>query len=327
MKKKSISWPVRLAIFCIVLIGLFVIGIIWWTDGISPVDKNDHTPVRFVVKRGESVQKIANRLSAERLIRSKTVFFLLVKAKGIDGRIQAGDFQIKRSMSAEEIAEELQHGAIDVWVTTLEGWRKEEIAAKLTQELKIPEREFVALAKEGYMFPDTYLIPKNASAAAVVAMFQANFDKRVTPQMRALAQKQGLTFDEVIILASLVEREGKTPEDKAIIAGILLNRLRKNMTLDVDATLQYALGYNINEKTWWKKGLTNEDKNVASPYNTYRNPGLPPGPIANPGLVSITAVLHPVKTDYYFYLHDPKGNAHYAKTLKEHEKNIAQYLK
>ena len=144
--------------------------------------------------------------------------------------------------------------------------------------------------------------------------------------MRTAAIKSGLTFEQIITLASIVEREGRTASDRPVIAGILLKRLRANWPLETDATLQFALGYQPQEKTWWKKEITVEDKKIDSPYNTYLNTGLPPGPIANPGLQSIKAVIYPEPTDYWYYLHDSKGVAHYAKTLDGHNANIAKYL-
>lgn len=327
MKKAVASWPVRFSIFFIVVILVVLVGVFWWQDGMSPVDINDQSSVLFVVKRGESVQSIVNRLAAERLIRSRVVFFLLIKLQQADGKIQAGDFRLKRSMTAQEVLKELQHGAIDVWVTILEGWRAEEIAERLSKDLRISPREFLAVAKEGYMFPDTYLLPKDASASAIVGILERNFDRRVPKSLREKASDIGLSFEDVVILASLVEREGRTKEDKRMIAGILLNRLRKGMKLDVDATLQYIIGYDASERTWWKKGLTNEHKQIDSPYNTYMYKGLPPGPICNPGLSSIEATLDPIPSDYLFYLHDKQGNPHYAKTLDEHERNIARYLR
>lgn len=327
MKKAVASWPIRFSIFFIVVILVILIGAFWWQDGISPVDKNDQSSVMFVIKRGESVQSIVNRLAAERLIRSRVVFFLLIKLQQADGNIQAGDFRLKRSMTAQEVLKELQHGAIDVWVTILEGWRVEEIAERLSKDLRISPQEFLAVAKEGYMFPDTYLLPKDASASAIVAILQKNFDRRVPESLREKSSRIGLSFEEVVILASLVEREGRGKEDKRMIAGILLNRLREGMKLDVDATLQYIIGYDATERTWWKKGLTNDHKKIDSPYNTYMYKGLPPGPICNPGLSSIEAVLDPIPSDYFFYLHDKQGTPHYAKTLDEHERNIARYLR
>jgi UPF0755 protein len=157
-------------------------------------------------------------------------------------------------------------------------------------------------------------------------MFLGNFDKKVTAAMRLDAAKTGITFDQTITLASLVEREGRTDADRPMIAGILLNRLHQKMPLQVDATLQYALGYQPFEKSWWKKELTDDDKKINSAYNTYANPGLPPGPIANPGLASIKAAIYPTATDYLYYLHDSTGAIHYAKTVEEHNANVRKYL-
>jgi len=303
-----------------------VTGWFWWRDAISAVDSEDRTPKIFVVRRGEGVKSVAARLANEGFIRSPTGFFLLVKSMGIERDLQAGDFRLNPAMDAATLARELTHGTLDVWVTTLEGWRVEEIAAKLTKELDIPESEFVKVAREGYMFPDTYLVPRDASVGAVAALFTTTFDKKVDEAMRADAKKTGLTFPEVMTLASIVEREGRTNEDRPVIAGILLKRLKADWPLQADATLQYALGYQTGEKTWWKKGLNQEDKKVKSPYNTYLHPGLPPEPIANPGLASIKAVIYPKETDYWYYIHDLEGVVHYGRTLEEHNSNVAKYL-
>jgi UPF0755 protein len=216
---------------------------------------------------------------------------------------------------------------LDVWVTTLEGWRNEEIATKLAQELGVPESEFLKVAREGYMFPDTYLIPREASAGAIVNLFYDTFNKKITDQMRADSKKSGLPLHELIVMASIVEKEGKTSNDRPVIAGILFNRLENDMPLQVDATLQYIRGYDSVEKTWWRKAIGDEDKKINSPYNTYIHIGLPPEPIANPGIEAIQAVIYPKKTEYLYYIHDSKGLPHYAKTLSEHEKNVATYLR
>lgn len=143
--------------------------------------------------------------------------------------------------------------------------------------------------------------------------------------MRQDAQAASLTPDNVLILASLVEREARASADRPIIAGILLKRLRDGHPLQVDATVQYAIGYTHSDG-WWRKELTTDDLKFKSPYNTYINAGLPPGAICNPGLSSITAVIHPTPTDYYYYLSDKSGQMHYARTLEEHNANIARYL-
>lgn len=325
MKSNStilLRFGILFTVFILLIGGIYL----WWNDGIAPVDPKDNEPVTFVVRSGEGVKSIAARLSQERLIRSPTGFFLLVKFLGIERDLQAGDFRLNRSMDANSVAQELTHGIVDVWVTTLEGWRVEEIASKLTKELDIPQTEFMKFAREGYMFPDTYLIPRDATAAAVANIFLNNFNEKITTQMKSDSVKTGLTFDEVIVLASIVEREGRTNEDRPIIAGILLKRLKENWPLQADATLQYALGYQPMEKQWWKKYLTLDDKTITSRYNTYKYTGLPPKPISNPGISSISAVIYSQDSDYWYYLHDIQGNVHYASTLEEHEANITNYL-
>lgn len=324
--KSNKSYPFRLILFLAVAVTIAASAWAWWRDAIVAVDSASTTPKIFVVRRGEGVKSIAGRLAAEGLIRSPTGFYLLVKVMGLERSLQAGDYRLNAGMDAGTIAKEMTHGTLDVWVTILEGWRAEEVAAKLSKELDIPESEFAKVAREGYLFPDTYLFPKDATVGAVAQLFFSTFDTKVDEALRADAKKTGLTFDEVLTLASIVEREGRTEEDRPMIAGILLNRLNADWPLQADATLQYALGYQVREKTWWKKELFDDDKKVKSPYNTYLNPGLPPGPIANPGIVSIKAVIYPKTSDYWYYLHDPKGGVHYGRTLEDHNRNIEKYL-
>lgn len=312
----------RVAIFFILLIFSFSLAFVWFNEATKPVDSQNKTPVIFVIRKGEAVRDIAVRLKKEGLIRSPLAFFVLVRALGISESIQAGDFRLNPSMDAKTLAQVLTHGTLDVWLTTLEGWRIEEIALKLAQELSIPEQEFLKYAKEGYMFPDTYLIPKEASAAAIAKIMLDNFEKKVGAKLK----NSNIDIAEVVILASLVEREAKFSEDRPKVASVLFNRLKEGMKLDVDATVQYALGYQSDQKSWWKKELTKEDLEIDSPYNTYKNKGLPPTPICNPGLVSIKAVIDPQETEYYYYLSDHQGKMHYAVTLEEHNQNIKRYL-
>lgn len=324
--KSANTMRLRLSIFLLSVVLILSGFWLWWIDGVRPVDPADSRPVLFAVRRGEGVRLIAAKLAQANLIRSPTAFFLLVKILGIERSLQAGEFRINRTMDARAVAQELTHGVYDVWVTTLEGWRLEEIANRLAKDMDIPEAEFLKVAREGYMFPDTYQIPRDASASAIAAIFLETFNLKVTQAMREDAKKIGLRFDEVVTLASIVEREGKTDEDRAVIAGILLKRLAASWPLQADATLQYAAGWQPAEKTWWKKSLTEADKKIKSSYNTYLNPGLPPAPIANPGLAAIKAVIYPADTDYWYYLHDEAGRVHFAKTFEEHNANIAKYL-
>lgn len=323
---KPSTIQVRIIVF--VLVMGFVLGgaAMWWYDGLQEVDARDVSPLSFTVRPGDGVRVISSHLAQDRLIRSPIAFFILVKLKGLETSLQAGEFRLNRSMDALAIAEQLTHGFEDVWVTTLEGWRNEEIAAVLSKNLDIPESEFLAIAREGYMFPDTYRIPRDATAGAIVNMFRMIFDDKVTADMKSAAAKQGLTVDELVAMASIVEREGRTDQDRPVIAGILLKRLKADWPLQVDATLQYALGYQSNEKTWWKTALSDDDRSVKSSYNTYTNLGLPPGAICNPGLSAIQAVVSPKSSDYWYYIHDSAGVVHYARSIEEHEANIAKYL-
>ena len=318
---------IRVISLCVVILFILVGGLAWWNHALGPVDETDTTLVTFVVPNGQGSKEIARRLASEELIRSQIGFYLLVRFFSSNGQIQAGEFRLNKTMDARRIANELTVGMMDAWVTIPEGWRVEEIAMNVAKELNVPEKEFLAVAKEGYMFPDTYSIPQDATAGAVAKILTDTFYEKVTPQMTADAKKAGLSLSSVVILASLVEREGKTNQDRPVIAGILLNRLNQDWPLQVDATLQYILGYQSQEKSWWKKELTNADKTIDSPYNTYMHAGLPPAPIANPGIDALNAVIYPTKTEYMFYIHDSKGTAHYAKTIEEHEKNVADYLR
>jgi len=269
----------------------------------------------FVIRQGEATDSIVKRLYQEGFIRHPWAFKLLLYKEGIRGKIQAGDFYLSPNMSALEIAHTLTHGTLDRWVTLIEGWRSEEMAA----ELGLAASEFKK--HEGFLFPDTYLIPKDASSAAVIKILKNNFNKKIAAVSPKL-QETGLTLKQAIILASIVEREARLDEDRPIVAGILLKRWQNNWPLQVDATVQYALG---REGNWWPK-VNKEDLKVPSPYNTYLYSGLPPGPICNPGLSAIKAVINPQETDYWFYLSDSQGKMHYAKTNEEHNQNILQYL-
>lgn len=321
------SLKIRLGVLAVVIFLFLTVGLIWWQQGTAPVNPFNKTPKIFVVGKGEGVRTIASRLKKDNLIKDQVAFFLLIKKMGIDQDIQAGDFRLNQAMNAQTVAQTLTKGMVDLWVTILEGWRSEEIALKLASDLQLPESQFLKYSQEGYMFPDTYLIPKEATAAAIAQILKDNFRQKVTEELQKEATKSGLTLKETIILASIVEKEANGEEDRSLIAGILLRRLKSGWPLQADATLQYALGYQPEERTWWKKNLTDLDKKFKSPYNTYLNIGLPPEPIGNPGLASIKAVIYPEKSDFWYYLHDPTGGVHFAKTIEEHEINIDKYLR
>jgi UPF0755 protein len=305
------------AIIFVLLFGIVVFAI-WWTVSQSPVNPLDHSNKTFVISKGDGVREVAKKLHDQGLVRDQISFFLLVKKMGIEKNIQAGSYKISPSLNANQLAKKLTVGTEDVWITIPEGWREEEILSFLRTKnfpegLKMSDSKFNI--NEGRNFPDTYLLPKTINLDEILKLMQQNFQKKVNFPV---------TRDQLII-ASLVEREARTGTDRPIVASIIYNRLRNNMALDIDATIQYAIGYTAKDG-WWKKELTTDDLKFKSPYNTYQNPGLPPGPICNPGLSSINAAVNPAQTTYYFYISDKQGHMHYAKTLEEHNINVAKYL-
>ncbi|TSC64411.1 MAG: Uncharacterized protein G01um101493_137 [Microgenomates group bacterium Gr01-1014_93] len=308
-----------------IIIFLFILMVArgWWTGQLSPVS-NEKQEKTIIIANGLSVDEITQKLKKENLIRSETAFKLLVKQKGAGDKLQAGTFKLSPSMSAEEILKALMGGPVESWVTLLEGWRKEEMAKKLNEDLGIDSKEFIKNAKEGYMFPDTYLFSHDVTVEQITKTMRDNFERRFSDDLRLKIKAKGLTEAEGVILASIVEREGRSDKVRQEVASILLKRLKIGMKLDVDATIQYALGFDNDEKTYWRRHITKEEKQIKSPYNTYTNPGLPPGPICNPGLSSLQAVANAdPSTPYLYYYHDSKGNSHYAKTLDEHLENVA----
>lgn len=288
------------------------------------VDSKDKSNKIFVVDKGKGVRELANELKTEGLIRDPVVFFLLVKKLGLDNKIQAGDFRLSPSMSATAIAENLTHGTLDIWITIPEGQRAEEIAAMLKEKIPTYADDWRGKLnlEEGYLFPDTYLIPRSADITFITSLLKNTFNTRyatIPPTTTKLSQ------EEIVTLASLIEREAITDAEKPIIAGILMNRLNAGMPLQVDATIQYAKGQNSRNKKWWEPVLITEYKSVNSPYNTYLSQSLPPGPISNPGLEALKAAAAPADTEFVYYLHDKNGIIRYAKTLEGHNANISKY--
>ena len=315
----------KLIVFAILIIVIAVGGLLWWYRGIQPFNRDDTSYRIFVVEKGAGVREIANKLKREQLISDPVIFFLLVKNLGLDQKIQAGDFRLSPSMPASEIALALTKGTLDIWITIPEGFRADEIADLLQKKIPTYDESWRAILSEheGYLFPDTYLIPRDADKELIVEIFRNNFSAKFEDIYSE--DKTELTEKEVVTIASLVEREARHPEDRPLVASVMLNRLAIDMKLDIDATIQYALGKSRDGKTWWPS-ITQEDyQNVRSVYNTYRNAGLPPTPIANPGLASLEAVIYPAKTKYLYYVSDKEGNNHYAETLEEHNANIKKY--
>lgn len=290
----------------------------------------------FEVKEGAAGDSVARSLEEEGLIRSGLAFRVLIRVKGEDAILKPGFYELDPSKPTLAIFEHLIKGETLTRKATIpEGLTIEQIAVALEkQEVAPAEQVYQAASKnggrfgeifpdslEGYLLPDTYEFPWQADGEQVVAILTAHFSKAVDPLWQKHKGKTGLSLRETVILASMVEREAQVASERPIIAGVYVNRLKKDMKLQCDATVQYALGKP-------KAVLLYADLENPSPYNTYRYPGLPPGPIACPGIASIEAAMNPKASDYLFYVrNDVKndGSHVFAKDYAGHQRNIAKY--
>ncbi|OGV92406.1 hypothetical protein A3B57_04155 [Microgenomates group bacterium RIFCSPLOWO2_01_FULL_47_10] len=319
-----------LRLFAGIILASLAIGawVYYQTTPVSPVQ----TPTTFIIKKGETVARIGQNLKSKNLIRSPGVFKLYVMVSGITQNIQAGSFKLSENLTTPAIARSLTSGRQDIWVTVLEGWRREEIADSLENAFTAAGAGFdravfltATRGMEGQLFPDTYLFPLDSNEDTIASIMTNTLDTKLTPLLADIT-KSGYTQNQILTMASIIEREAKNSNDRKMVSGILWQRIENNWPLQVDATLQYAKGYDAVQKTWWKPPLA-IDKAIKSPYNTYLNPGLPPGPICSPSLDSIVAALAPTPSDYWFYITDGQGVMHYAKTAEQHNQNVQTYLR
>jgi UPF0755 protein len=304
---------------------------------------SDDTPIAFVVDPGETAVEIADRLRTAGLVSDAELFRRYVQYHGLDAGIEVGEFTLRQTMTIPEIAQTLQKGQRPEQVVTVqEGLRLEQVAAVVAEQTGISAAEFLALATggwrdaglafdfladlppgatlEGFLFPDTYRLPEDATAGDLLGRMLKTFEERVSPEMRAAAANRGLTVHQLVTLASIVEREAVLDDERPLIAGVYANRLESGWFLGACPTVQYSLGAPAE---WWPQ-LTLENTEMDSPYNTYRNLGLPPGPICSAGLASLQAAAFPADTDYFFFLADctKKDGSHmFAVTEGEHLAN------
>ena len=318
------------------------------------VDKTDTTVVEFEVPSGSSLSSVSRRLEEAGLINNHTVFKYMADFMGMGQKIQSGDYELTRAMSATQILDQLVSGdgkPLTMKITIIPGWTVEDVAAYLVEQkiFKTPD-EFLALCKtgeafggyyfvddvraggtvsdrryalEGYLSPNTYEIYTSASAESIIRKLLSQTDSAWATSYQERAKEIGLTMDEVFTLASMIEKEAKTADFKKVSA-VFHNRLKKDMTLGSDVTVKYASGSQ-------KMALGNSDLAVESPYNTYKYKGLPVGPICNPSMDAVIAALYPneqfVAQKYlYFCSTDPSsGELHFSKTLEEHETVVAYW--
>lgn len=296
---------------------------------LAPVNSRDPEPVTITISSGAAAGEIAHQLHSTGVIRSAVAFRLAAGALRYDRRFQVGTYLLKPSMSARQIMEIIASGkTAKKKVTIPEGLTSREIAHRLEASgvctaqsflravenppahLKLPFRLDHSL--EGFLFPDTYLTDVEVSTEQVLGQMVEQFVKQVWEPDQKEIETSGLSVHQIVILASLVEREAQVAEERPLIAQVYLRRLSQGMRLECDATVQFALGE-------WKQRLTYRDLSVDSPYNTYRHGGLPPGPICNPGRACIEAVLRPAKTDYLYYVAVGDGRHYFSRTFAEHE--------
>ncbi len=283
----------------------------------------------FPIESGDSLDQILAGLQNLKLVRHPAAFRAYLIYTGIDTRIQSGEFLISKEMSELEIATMLGNPVpAQTTISILAGWRMEEIAETLPGlGVDLPPSDFLESVrgqmKEGYLYPGNYQVERNITADRLVDTLFQGFLSQISPDLEEGIIARGLTLQQAVILASIIEREAILEEEMPFIASVFLNRLQINMNLAADPTVQYALGYNGEQQTWWTNPLSLEDLDINSPYNTYQNEGLPPGPICNPGSAAIQAVAFPAESQYLYFRSacDGSGQHLFAETFEEHLEN------
>jgi len=289
----------------------------------------------ITIEKGLGIKEIAARLEKENLIRGTFYFKAYIWLENITN-LQAGEYVLDSSMSIPKIAEILSGGRVnknEIKVTIPEGFTVKQIDERLAQTglievgelinldpIQISSFQFQVSSFEGFLFPDTYILNKNSAIQDIVQKMIDNFNKKVTPEMRAEIEKQGKTLGQIIIMASIVQQEAVSEEEMPKIAGTFYNRLAINMALQSDATVNYITGKSMRQPLA-------SDTEIDNPYNTYKYRGLPPEPICNPGLAAIKAAIYPAKHDYYYFLHPLDAPTVFSKTEEEHRENKAKWLK
>ncbi len=331
----------------IYLVSLFLlISIAYINEEIYSPQGNLNNTKMFAIEKGQGAKEISLNLEGDGIIKNPYLFLLYVYAKGNYMNIQAGEYLLSPGMSVSDIVNMIVAGkTAEEKLTIVEGWDLRDLAVYFEKQGLATKDEFYnitgiptatnnnisieedilndkpqGISLEGYIFPDTYYYNKNDNAETIIKKAMDNLDKKLTPELREKIKSQNKSIFEIITMASLIEKEVRTPADKAIVSGILWKRLANGMGLQVDATVLYATGKE-NSKVY------TVDTKFDSLYNTYKYRGLPLGPICNPGMDSIIAAIMPTKTDYLYYLSAPDGTTHFSKTLAEHNLNKAKYLK
>ena len=323
----------RALLLAALLLGL---RLAWVFETQAPLRAPGDPAVSLVVPPGASADAIGQELRELGLVRHPLVFRALVSMRGLGGTLKAGEYQLEGPLSLEQIADLIAKGdVVRHDVTFPEGKVLEEMA-DIADARGIPAMEFLAAARdpslvrdldplandlEGYLFPDTYDLPSGTNRGALLVQRMVQRFRSVIEPLRADLAAQGLSLREVVTLASVVERETARPEERPRIAAVFKNRLDKKMPLQTDPTVIYAL----RKASRWDGNIRKKDLDIDSPYNTYRRPGLPPGPIASPGREAILAALHPAAARDLYFVSRNDGSHQFSETLTEHERAVDRY--
>lgn len=305
----------------------------------KPVSQNEETAV-FIIEKGESLKKIGEGLEKEELIKDKNIFILYSFLRNLRKNFLPGKYELKKDLSLKEIINILTSLSIrEKKITFIEGWTAQEIAEFLEKENFVQKEDFLRKIKEinffkgkyeflndgriknleGFLFPDTYRFYLEAKSEEIIFKMLNNFDQKLPQDLREEIKKQGKTIFEVLILASIIEKEVPFEKDKYLVADLFYRRLKNGMPLQADSTINYITGKKQRQASL-------DDLKIDNPYNTYKYKGLPPGPISNPGLDSILAAIYPQKNDWWYFLSKEDGTTIYSRTFEEHKINKTKYL-
>jgi len=300
----------------------------------TPIPPGRSVPI--TIEMGSSTASIGRTLAEAGVSVNANMFRLRSRLAEVDGQMKAGDYTFTTGMDYQAVFDKLTTGPQKAFttVTIPEGFVIEQIAQRFEEQAGIPAEEFLALAQdgapefaqahpylegafgdslEGFLFPKTYRVPEGATARDVISMMLRQFDKEIASIDMSPAEQRGQSLEEIVIIASIIEREASVPRERPKVASVIYNRLAKNMRLEIDATVEYVLPGN-------RFRLRYSDLEIDSPFNTYRNFGITPGPIANPGLASIEAAVRPADTEYIYYvLTSPDGSHTFTRTWAEHQ--------
>lgn len=330
-QENEVEFPKRKFRFRNIILWIITLGLatslamITYVYYLNQAPKFESSSISVNIESGTSIRAITDKLESAGVVRSGTVLYFVILLSYEPSDIKASRYIFDKPLTTVAVAKRLVEGDFNsdlVKFTHREGERATHIAEDASKILSNFDKEaFLARAVplEGKLYPETYFVPKDFSADELIDLMLKTFDEE-TAALQEKMNANGLSYDQVLVLASILEREANSPESMGMVSGILQGRMSIGMPLQADASVEYILDKPLKE-------LTPEDLKVDSPYNTYTNRGLPPTPIGNPGIDAIKAALEPTKSDYVFYITDNDGVFHYAKTYDEHKVNIEKYLR